>query len=131
MYPQIRKVGTDAVLPAASFTTTSNSYIDLIKKSGLDYVIFGHIGDCHLHINFIPHSPGEWEGALKLYEELMQSTLTLGGSVSGEHGIGKLKTHYLPQLYGTDAYQEMLRIKNTFDPDWLLNRGNLFPYPLK
>ena len=59
----------------------------------------------------------------------MQNTLAQGGSVSGEHGIGKLKTRYLPLLYSPEAYQEMLRIKNVFDPEWLLNRGNLFPCP--
>jgi D-lactate dehydrogenase (cytochrome) len=124
----IRKISTDTALPAPVFEKEFGEYIDAITGSGLEHAVFGHLGDFHLHINLVPRNAGELAKAKELYEKMMDSTILHGGTVSAEHGIGKLKTAYLGRMFGQDAVEEMKRIKTAFDPQWLLNRGNLFEY---
>jgi D-lactate dehydrogenase (cytochrome) len=127
--PGIRKVSTDAALPPEGFEETIDNWIAAILQSGLEYAVFGHLGDYHLHVNLIPHNEPEFAKAKDLYGQMMESTIAASGTVSAEHGIGKLKTAYLARMYGTDAIDEMKRVKSALDPLWLLNRGNLFECP--
>ena len=87
---------------------------------------FGHIGDCHLHLNILPKNDAEHEKAWALYRELITKTLALGGSISGEHGIGKLKREYLLQMFGPKSIEEMRAVKRVLDPQGLLAPGNIF-----
>jgi D-lactate dehydrogenase (cytochrome) len=127
--PDIRKISTDAAVPSGVFERTMDDWFDKIQRSGLEHAVFGHCGDCHLHFNLIPHNKTEFATAKKLYEEMMQSAIAVNGTVSAEHGIGKLKTPYLKTMYGENAIREMVEIKSSLDPLWLLNRGNLFDPP--
>jgi D-lactate dehydrogenase (cytochrome) len=127
--PALRKISTDTALPAQEFDRVFDWSITKIDESGIEYAVFGHLGDYHLHINLVPRNLQEFAQAKKLYEELMACALSAGGTVSAEHGIGKLKTVYLKMMYGEKAIAEMMAIKTAVDPDWLLNRGNLFDYP--
>lgn len=129
--PDIRKISTDTALPAQKFEVAFDSSIAKITASGLEYAVFGHLGDYHLHINLIPRNIRELTKAKDLYRELMSRAVSAGGTVSAEHGIGKLKTAYLKMMYGEKAIAEMKAIKTVFDPHWLLNRGNVFDYPPK
>jgi D-lactate dehydrogenase (cytochrome) len=126
----IRKISTDAALPASAFVRVFDECMDKIRKSGIDHAVFGHLGDYHLHINLVPKTRRELETSKLIYEELMSLAIAAGGTVSAEHGIGKLKTAYLRKMYGEKAVKDMMRIKSEFDPLWLLNRGNLFDVPL-
>jgi D-lactate dehydrogenase (cytochrome) len=126
--PGIRKVSTDAALPGDGFDHVMDLWFDKISRSGLAHVVFGHLGDFHLHFNLIPHNESELTFAKRLYQEMMESAIAAGGTVSAEHGIGKLKTSYLARMYGKDAIDEMKRVKSALDPLWLLCRGNLFEY---
>jgi FAD/FMN-containing dehydrogenase len=97
-----------------------------LKSAGLDYVIFGHIGDAHVHVNVLPRSEAEFETGQELMLEFARQAVTLGGTVSAEHGLGKRKAHLLKLQYTADEIEAMRAIKRRLDPQWLLNRGNLF-----
>jgi len=127
-YPGIRKISTDAAFPEAVFESSTVASLDLAIASKLEYAVFGHLGDFHLHFNLMPRNESEFEIAKHLYEEMMEIAIAAGGTVSAEHGIGKLKRSYLSKMFGVHAIDEMKRIKSSLDPQWLLNRGNLFEY---
>jgi len=122
----IRKVGTDAAVPCGQFDTLFDQFKTIILKNNLQPVIFGHLGDCHLHFNIIPHTQKELAKALAVYDELMALVITHGGTVSAEHGIGKIKVDYLEKMFGRSSIEEMKSIKFALDPHNLLNPGNLF-----
>ncbi len=121
-----RKVGTDMAVPDANFPAFLRFYKDTLNASGLDYVIFGHIGDGHLHANMLPKDEQEAEKARYIYGRCIAQAIMLGGTVSAEHGIGKLKRKYLAAMMGERYLNEMAELKRTFDPNCILGRGNMF-----
>jgi D-lactate dehydrogenase (cytochrome) len=121
-----RKVGTDMAVPDENFPTFLRFYKNTLDASGLDYVIFGHIGDCHLHANILPKNAEEAEKARHLYGRFVAQAVMLGGVVSAEHGIGKLKRKYLNVMMGERYLNEMAELKKTLDPKCILGRGNMF-----
>ena len=121
-----RKVGTDMAVPDASFPGFLKFYKDTLAASGIDYVIFGHIGDCHLHANLLPKDANEAERARHIYGRCIAQAVMLGGCVSAEHGIGKLKAKYLNVMMGERYLNEMSDLKRAFDPKGILGRGNMF-----
>lgn len=121
-----RKVGTDMAVPDERFESFLKFYQNKLDESGLDYVIFGHIGDNHLHANMIPKDADELTKAKHLYGRFIAQAIMLGGTVSAEHGIGKLKSNYLYVMYGERYLNEMAELKRAFDPKGILGRGNLF-----
>jgi D-lactate dehydrogenase (cytochrome) len=121
-----RKVGTDMAVPDDKFASFLRFYKDKLNKSGLDYVIFGHIGDNHLHANIIPKNDEEARAAKHLYGRFIAQAIMLGGTISAEHGIGKLKSKYLYVMYGERFLNEMAELKRAFDPNGILGRGNMF-----
>jgi D-lactate dehydrogenase (cytochrome) len=127
--PEIRKVSTDTALPAPVFERIFGEHIARITESKLEHAVFGHLGDFHLHINLVPRTTAELAVAKRLYEAMMRDTIAAGGTVSAEHGIGKLKTAYLRMMYGDDAIAQMAAVKSALDPLWLLNRGTLLEFP--
>lgn len=124
--PQIRKISSDTAVPPHNFLKLYSYYTKIIKSENLDFVVFGHLGDYHLHFNIIPKNNEEMERGLTIYKLMMEKAIDLEGTVSAEHGIGKLKKDYLKRMYGEEAIQEMRKIKLTFDPENRLNQGNLF-----
>ncbi|MBL8177346.1 MAG: FAD-binding oxidoreductase [Bryobacterales bacterium] len=93
------------------------------------YVIFGHIGDAHVHINILPASQEEFDRGKTLMVELAREAVRLGGTVGAEHGLGKRKRHLLELQYTPAELDGMRAVKQRFDPQWLLGRGNLFAAP--
>ncbi len=91
------------------------------------YVIFGHIGDAHLHINTFSESPQEFERAKTLMTELARAAVALGGTVGAEHGLGKRKAHLLAIQYSPAEIEAMREVKRRFDPQFLLGRGTMLP----
>jgi D-lactate dehydrogenase (cytochrome) len=124
--PGITKLGTDLAVPDPFLPEMMALYRDSLTRIGVDHLIFGHIGDNHLHVNIIPRSQEEYERGRELYLEWARAAVLMGGTVAAEHGIGKLKRDLLLRMYGTEAVQQMRRLKQCFDPEGLLNRGNLF-----
>ncbi|MCY7376218.1 MAG: FAD-binding oxidoreductase, partial [Pyrinomonadaceae bacterium] len=121
-----KKIGTDMAVPDESFASFLKLYKQKLDQSGLDYVIFGHIGDNHLHANILPKNDLEAEKARHLYGRFIAHSIMLGGTISAEHGIGKLKSKYLSVQYGERYLNEMAELKQAFDPNGILSRGNIF-----
>ncbi len=121
-----RKIGTDMAVPDENFASFLKFYKQKLDESALAYVIFGHIGDCHLHANILPKNEPEAERAKHLYGRFVAQAVMLGGTVSAEHGIGKLKKNYLHIMFGERFLNEMAELKRAFDPKGILGRGNMF-----
>jgi len=113
-------------VPDECFAYFLKFYKQKLDESGLEYVIFGHIGDNHLHANILPKTEAEAETARHLYGRFVAHSVMLGGTISAEHGIGKLKSKYLYVQYGERYLNEMAELKRAFDPNGILCRGNMF-----
>jgi D-lactate dehydrogenase (cytochrome) len=124
--PRLTKVGTDFAVPDARLHEVLRLYRDGLARSRLDGVIFGHVGDNHLHVNILPRDAAELSRAKEQVGAWAAQCVAWGGTVSAEHGVGKLKTHLLTTLYGTEGVREMRRLKGCFDPANRLNPGTLF-----
>jgi D-lactate dehydrogenase (cytochrome) len=120
-----RKIGTDMAVPDSGFNSFLRYCETKLDESGLEYVIFGHIGDNHLHINLLPKDDDEALSARHLYGRFIAYSVMLGGTVSAEHGIGKLKSKYLYVMYGERYLNEMADLKKAFDPKGILGAGNM------
>lgn len=129
-HAEIHKVGTDAAVPDPALEAIFAFYRSELDASGLRYVIFGHIGDSHLHLNVMPRDPGEFRLAKEVALAVAREAVRLGGTVSAEHGIGKLKHDFLRVMYGDDGLAEMAAVKRALDPTGVLNRGVMFPRSL-
>lgn len=90
------------------------------------YIIFGHIGDAHVHVNMLPATQQQVTVATGLLKEFAMHAVSLGGTVSAEHGLGKRKASLLPLQYTPEQIEAMRRVKARFDPYWLLGRNTLF-----
>jgi FAD/FMN-containing dehydrogenase len=121
------KLNTDFAVPLARNGEMLNYYHARLKESGVDYVLFGHIGDAHLHVNVLPNSDAEFKSAQKVLLDFARHAVELGGTVSAEHGLGKRKAHLLELQYTPSQIESMKAVKRRLDPAWLLNQGNLFP----
>jgi D-lactate dehydrogenase (cytochrome) len=121
-----KKIGTDMAVPDECFASFLRFYKQKLDESNLEYVIFGHIGDNHLHANILPKTEAEAEKARHLYGRFVAQSIMLGGTISAEHGIGKLKSKYLNVQYGERYLNEMAELKRAFDPNGILSRGNMF-----
>lgn len=121
-----RKVSTDMAVPDDAFPQMLKFYKDSLRESRLQYVIFGHIGDNHVHVNMLPRDDVEAFAARELYMRFIRRAVSVGGTVSAEHGVGKIKREYLRELYGDKHLREMAALKRAFDPACVLGRGNIF-----
>jgi glycolate oxidase len=93
------------------------------------HLAYGHAGDGNLHVNFLWNEPDEEPRVLAAIEALMRETVALGGTLSGEHGIGLAKAPYLGVEQSTDLIALQRDLKRVFDPKDLLNPGKIFPGP--
>jgi D-lactate dehydrogenase (cytochrome) len=121
-----RKVSTDMAVPDEEFAGMLRFYRDSLRSSELKYTVFGHIGDNHVHVNILPRDDQEAAKAREIYLRFVKRAVSVGGTVSAEHGIGKLKREYLRLLYSDDHLREMAALKRAFDPAGILGRGNVF-----
>ncbi len=126
-WPAVTKLGTDLAVPDAHMRQVMRMYHEDLRAAGLPYVIFGHIGNNHVHVNILPSDEKAWRAGKALYQSWAQEVVGLGGTVSAEHGIGKLKTEMLRLQFGDSGIDQMRAVKSVFDPTGLLNPGTLFP----
>ena len=124
--PKLTKLGTDLAVPDDKLAEIVKIYLSDLTEANLEYVIFGHVGNNHLHVNIIPENMDEYAKGKELYAKWAERVVDFGGTVSAEHGIGKLKKDMLKIMYGDKILNEMQQVKLMFDPDNIINTGNLF-----
>ena len=123
----LQKMGTDFAVPVHQNAAMMAFYrVRLEAEFPGRYVIFGHIGDAHVHVNILPADGVEAEQAKALMVELARKAVALGGTVGAEHGLGKRKAHLLAIQYSPDEIEAMKAVKRRLDPGWLLGQGTLF-----
>ena len=102
-------------------------FVATIRELGLESATWGHIGSNHLHVNIVPRNHEEHVKGKELFGRWAEIITAMGGAVSAEHGVGKIKRDFLRTMYGKEGLLEMARVKAAFDPTLMLARGNLFP----
>ncbi|KAG4075179.1 hypothetical protein HA402_015426 [Bradysia odoriphaga] len=119
----------DTVVPRAELPVLLKGVKEIGNKYGFHSVCYGHAGDGNLHVNIIRGSLTEdqWNGTLtEGIREIFQLVKKLGGTISGEHGIGLVQKNYMDIIFDQTAMQLMKQIKQIFDPKNILNRGKIF-----
>jgi D-lactate dehydrogenase (cytochrome) len=124
--PGLTKVAADCAVPEERLDEMMSEYGSVLEEAGLQRAVFGHIGNAHLHVNILPRSPDELVRAREAVATFARSAVTLGGSVSGEHGIGKLKKELLAVQYTQQELEGLRSLKSQLDPNGLLNPGVLW-----
>ncbi len=119
------KIGTDMAVPDKYFMEMMNFYQETLSGTELPYVIFGHLGDNHLHINLLPET-SQKKMAESICNLLAEKIISWGGTVSAEHGIGKLKKNFFKKMVGQKNIEALKNIKSTLDPQERLGKGNIF-----
>lgn len=122
------KISEDISVPRSQIPKIVRRLKEIASRYRLDLVIFGHAGDGNLHPNILcdKNDPDEMERVEKAIGELFQAAVELGGTLSGEHGIGIMKAPYLKLETGDAGYNVMLAIKKALDPNNILNPGKIF-----
>jgi D-lactate dehydrogenase (cytochrome) len=124
--PAITKLSTDMAVPDDRLEQVMGMYRAGLERVGLDHAIFGHIGNNHLHVNILPREQRDHDLGKTLYAEWADEVIAMGGTVSAEHGVGKLKRELLARMYGAKGIEEMRAVKRFFDPEGILGQRNLF-----
>jgi len=120
------KLSTDYAVPLDKNREILAIYQARLRRAvGESFVIFGHIGDAHLHINTFSDSPEHFAAAKAVSTELAREAVALGGTVGAEHGLGKRKAHLLEIQYFPAEIEAMRAVKRHFDPQWILGQGTL------
>ncbi|MBF0412645.1 MAG: FAD-binding protein [Desulfamplus sp.] len=122
------KINEDIVVPLSSIPEMVRRIEQIQKRTGLPIVSFGHAGDGNIHCNIMYNrkDPKELTLAESAMDELFAHTLELGGTITGEHGVGITKMKYLPKEFGECEIEIMRGIKKVFDPHNILNPGKIF-----
>jgi glycolate oxidase len=119
----------DVVVPRANLPKLIVGIKEIGKRYGFNTVCFGHLGDGNLHVNILKESISDerWEKEIpEGIGEIFKLTVSLGGTLSGEHGIGIAKRPYMPIAMSEVNLNLMRGIKNVFDPNGILNPGKIF-----
>ena len=124
--PTITKVGSDMSVPNAHLFDVVKLYRDTLRENKLESATWGHVGNNHLHVNVLPNNAEEYALGKELFKSWAEKVSRMGGAVSAEHGLGKLKAAFLTVMYGEEHIDEMRRLKRAFDPKWQFGVGNLF-----
>ncbi len=121
-----RKLGTDVAVPDNKFREFYFTLQNWAKQSDIDFVAYGHFGNSHIHLNFLPKNDAEFNEGKKLYKQICEEAVKLGGTISAEHGIGKVKRDYLLMMYGEANIRKMAALKKTLDANLIIGIGNIF-----
>ncbi|MEF8774849.1 MAG: FAD-linked oxidase C-terminal domain-containing protein [Halobacteriales archaeon] len=119
----------DVTVPISEYPATVEFVSDLADEHGLHVPCFGHAGDGNLHYSVLVDEDDPDHVALgeRVSEAIVERAISVGGTSTGEHGIGTGKREYLPEEHGEAAVEAMRRIKRALDPNDTLNPGKVFP----
>ncbi len=123
------KINEDVTVPRNRIGELMDRLDEVSRRTGLPIINFGHAGDGNIHVNVMTDAsnPKEYDVALKAVDEVLQITLDLDGTLSGEHGVGLVKMPYIAKELGNSSVEISKRLKKAFDPAGLLNPGKIFP----
>jgi glycolate oxidase len=119
----------DTVVPRFKLPDLLKGVKEIGNKYGFESVCYGHAGDGNLHVNIIKGdlTQDQWDNELKIaIREIFELTVSLGGTISGEHGIGLVQKPYMDIPFKSVELDVMRGIKNVFDPSGILNPGKIF-----
>ena len=119
-------MGTDTAVPDDRLMDIMNGYGKRLSESKLEHYVIGHIAENHLHVNILPRSLPELETGKQLVRLLAQDAVAMGGVVSAEHGIGKMKRSFMGIMFQDAEIEQMIATKRAIDPNLILCRGNMF-----
>lgn len=125
------KISEDATVPRSQIPNMMERLHSIREKYKLNLVVFGHAGDGNLHPNIITDKRNveEMKRVEDAVSEIFEVAVELGGTLSGEHGIGLLKAPYMEMELGVEGLLLMKKIKEAWDPNNILNPGKIFPTP--
>lgn len=125
------KISEDVVVPRSKIPDLVSFTEELARELALTILTFGHAGDGNIHVNIMLDRRDQAEEARgeAARERLFSFVVGLGGTLSGEHGIGITKARFLPLELSPTTLSVMRRLKNLFDPNHILNPGKIFPDP--
>jgi len=118
---------TDTIVPPDNFSEFLDITHSILQTANIEYLLFGHLGDCHLHFHLIP-TKSQQTKALEVYNQIIENSTELGGVYSAEHGTGKRKRLDFIKCFGEGAADQVRNAKAAIDPSFLLNRGNVVEY---
>ena len=126
--PGCRSITTDTCVPISRLAESINESVREADAAGLPYFIVGHVGDGNFHLAYLldPAKPEERETAERLSQQMVARALRLGGTCTGEHGIGLHKQGFLVDETGEEAVAMMRAVKAALDPDGIFNPGKVF-----
>ncbi len=120
------KLSEDIVVPRRNVRALLEQCEAISTKRDLVMPVYGHLGDANLHVNFLWDDDDARARVEPAIEELMRAVITLGGTLTGEHGIGVLKAPYFALEHGPREIELHKQVKNLFDPKGILNPGKIF-----
>lgn len=125
------KISEDATVPRSKIPEMCHRLQEIKEKYKIDLVVFGHVGDGNLHPNIIADKSDKAEmlRVEKAVAEIFEAAVQLGGTLSGEHGIGTMKAPFMEMELGAVGLDMMKRIKQAWDPQNIMNPGKIFPEP--
>lgn len=123
------KLGEDISVPRSALPQIVREIEDISKRYNLPIPVFGHAGDGNLHPNILcdRRDTEEMARVRGAAAEIFRAAVRLGGTLSGEHGIGLLKKEFMEEALGSEQLAFMRRLRDYFDPNGILNPGKLFP----
>ncbi|APW41146.1 FAD-binding oxidoreductase [Rhodoferax saidenbachensis] len=126
--PGCKAITTDTCVPISHLADALLDSVTEAQEAGIPYFLVGHVGDGNFHMGYLidPDNPEERETAERLNTQLVQRALQLGGTCTGEHGVGLHKQGFLLEETGNGAVDMMRTLKRALDPDNILNPGKIF-----
>ncbi|MBS4097850.1 MAG: FAD-binding protein [Sulfuricella sp.] len=124
-----RKINEDVVVPVSRLPELLRGLGELSRKHRIANANFGHAGNGNIHVNLLAHpdDADEMQRAAACLDEVFGLVLSLGGTLSGEHGVGREKRPFVPREIDPPTLAVMRAVKRAFDPNNILNPGKLFP----
>lgn len=126
VHPGLHRLSSDLAVTDEHLREMWAIYQAELDAAGIQWVAFGHIGNNHIHVSTMPRDMEELAKGVTIFEGWAKKAVEFGGTVSAEHGIGKIKAKFLKTMYSPDHIAQMRSVKAALDPAFMLNPGNIF-----